>query len=359
MTCAPRRSSTSASTSGRPARTACTSSARCSSRWRWPTAIVVTEAERDEVVCPGVEGENLAAIALAALRGRGWDAAAAADRDREADPGRGRARRRQRRRRGGPAPRAPARSTGSRSWRPSSAPTCPRSSTPALALVSGRRRAGRAAAAAGASTPSSCSRAAGASPPPRSSPRPTGSGSAATAPSSRHRAGGCARPPASGASPLDYSELLVNDLEPAARSLRPEIGEALDALSRPGRRRALRDRLGPDRVRPLRRHRRRRPGRRGAAAALRRTRSSRGPGQLADDVGDGMLRDRRVRWPLIAAAIVAALLPAQARAARRRPPEPARGRLRHARRLDLPAGRRSSPSPRPAPSSASSSPARR
>src|SRR5882757_11333111 len=34
----------------------------------------ITEAERDEVVCPGVEGENLAARALAALRERGWDA---------------------------------------------------------------------------------------------------------------------------------------------------------------------------------------------------------------------------------------------------------------------------------------------
>jgi 4-diphosphocytidyl-2-C-methyl-D-erythritol kinase len=33
-----------------------------------------------------------------------------------------------------------------------------------------------------------------------------------------------------GASPLAYPELLVNELEPAARSLRPEIGDALDAL---------------------------------------------------------------------------------------------------------------------------------
>jgi 4-diphosphocytidyl-2-C-methyl-D-erythritol kinase len=33
-----------------------------------------------------------------------------------------------------------------------------------------------------------------------------------------------------GTSPLAYPELLVNDLEPAARSLRPEIGEALDGL---------------------------------------------------------------------------------------------------------------------------------
>jgi 4-diphosphocytidyl-2-C-methyl-D-erythritol kinase len=37
-----------------------------------------------------------------------------------------------------------------------------------------------------------------------------------------------------GASPLDYAELLANDLEPAARSLRPAIGEALDALREAG-----------------------------------------------------------------------------------------------------------------------------
>jgi len=35
---------------------------------------------------------------------------------------------------------------------------------------------------------------------------------------------------ASGASPLDYAELLVNDLQPAACSLHPGIGDALDAL---------------------------------------------------------------------------------------------------------------------------------
>ncbi|HEU4706621.1 MAG TPA: hypothetical protein VFS64_05515 [Solirubrobacterales bacterium] len=35
--------------------------------------IEVTPAERDEVVCPGVEGENLAARALAGLRERGWE----------------------------------------------------------------------------------------------------------------------------------------------------------------------------------------------------------------------------------------------------------------------------------------------
>jgi 4-diphosphocytidyl-2-C-methyl-D-erythritol kinase len=35
--------------------------------------IDVTEAREDEVVCPEVGGENLAAVALQALRGRGWE----------------------------------------------------------------------------------------------------------------------------------------------------------------------------------------------------------------------------------------------------------------------------------------------
>jgi 4-diphosphocytidyl-2-C-methyl-D-erythritol kinase len=35
--------------------------------------LVVTESEADEVRCPDVHGTNLAAAALAALRGRGWD----------------------------------------------------------------------------------------------------------------------------------------------------------------------------------------------------------------------------------------------------------------------------------------------
>jgi 4-diphosphocytidyl-2-C-methyl-D-erythritol kinase len=35
--------------------------------------LVVTESEADEVQCPDVGGTNLAAVALAALRGRGWD----------------------------------------------------------------------------------------------------------------------------------------------------------------------------------------------------------------------------------------------------------------------------------------------
>jgi 4-diphosphocytidyl-2-C-methyl-D-erythritol kinase len=48
-----------------------------------------------------------------------------------------------------------------------------------------------------------------------------------------------------GASPLAYPELLVNDLEPAARSLRPEIGVALDALREAGAPQALLTGSGP------------------------------------------------------------------------------------------------------------------
>ena len=48
-----------------------------------------------------------------------------------------------------------------------------------------------------------------------------------------------------GASPLAYPELLVNDLEPAARSLRPRIGAALDALRAAGAAHTLLTGSGP------------------------------------------------------------------------------------------------------------------
>jgi 4-diphosphocytidyl-2-C-methyl-D-erythritol kinase len=50
---------------------------------------------------------------------------------------------------------------------------------------------------------------------------------------------------AESASPLDYAELLVNDLERPALSLRPEISEALDALEEVGAARALVTGSGP------------------------------------------------------------------------------------------------------------------
>ena len=48
-----------------------------------------------------------------------------------------------------------------------------------------------------------------------------------------------------GSSPLSYADLLANDLEPAARALRPEIGEALDALRGAGAPAALLTGSGP------------------------------------------------------------------------------------------------------------------
>jgi 4-diphosphocytidyl-2-C-methyl-D-erythritol kinase len=51
-----------------------------------------------------------------------------------------------------------------------------------------------------------------------------------------------------GASPLDYPDLLVNDLEPAALSLRPDIGEALDALGEAGAPQAILSGSGPTAV---------------------------------------------------------------------------------------------------------------
>ena len=50
---------------------------------------------------------------------------------------------------------------------------------------------------------------------------------------------------AGASSPLDYAELLVNDLENAALSLRPEIAEALSALEEVGAARALVTGSGP------------------------------------------------------------------------------------------------------------------
>ena len=172
-------------------------------------------------------------------------AAAAAGRDREADPGRRRARRRQRRRRRGPAPRR-------RRGRPTS---------PELA------------AELGADVPSQLRPGAGAGPgagervEPLPAPAPHAARAAARRRRALHRRGlrrgrpARARPrrrpswrssptrlraaAGAGASPLAYPELLVNDLEPAARSLRPEIGDALDALREAGAPLALLSGSGP------------------------------------------------------------------------------------------------------------------
>jgi 4-diphosphocytidyl-2C-methyl-D-erythritol kinase len=51
-----------------------------------------------------------------------------------------------------------------------------------------------------------------------------------------------------GASPLSYPRLLVNDLEPAALSLRPDIGEALQQLRAVGAPVAILSGSGPTAV---------------------------------------------------------------------------------------------------------------
>jgi 4-diphosphocytidyl-2C-methyl-D-erythritol kinase len=51
-----------------------------------------------------------------------------------------------------------------------------------------------------------------------------------------------------GTSPLAYTDLLANDLEPAARALRPEIGDALDALRDAGAEHTMLTGTGPTAV---------------------------------------------------------------------------------------------------------------
>jgi 4-diphosphocytidyl-2-C-methyl-D-erythritol kinase len=209
-------------------------------------AIEVSEAERDEVVCPGIEGENLAARALAALREEGWDEPPLRIEIEKRIPiaaGLG----------GGSADAAAV-----------------------LRLAAGRdvpgidHRIGRSitgtsleeiAAGLGADVPSqlvpalSLVRGAGErverlpDPAPHAVVLLPGGGGLSTAEvfAEADRLGlgrGAAEleeivaalreTAGAGASPLDYAALLANDLEPAARSLRPGIGDALDALRAAG-----------------------------------------------------------------------------------------------------------------------------
>jgi 4-diphosphocytidyl-2-C-methyl-D-erythritol kinase len=202
-------------------------------------AIDVSEADRDEVLCPGVEGENLAARALAALRGRGWDgpplrlviekrtpvaaglgggsADAAAVLRLTRDPALGGS---------GPPPDLAeiAAELGA---------DVPSQLVPALALVQGAgERVDRLPAPASHAV--------------LLLPAGGGLGTAEVfAEADRLELGrstaeldelaaGLREAAGTGASPLDYAELLANDLEPAAHSLRPDIGEALDALRAAG-----------------------------------------------------------------------------------------------------------------------------
>jgi len=190
--------------------------------------VEVREAERDEVICPAVEGENLAARALAAMRDRGWDRPPlriAIEKRIPVAAGLG----------GGSADAAAVlrlaagEVAGLEALAAEIGADVPSQLTPALALVRGagekvERLPDPATHAVvllpgggGLSTAKVFAEA---------DRLNLGRGAAELddhADRLRDAAG-------AGASPLAYADLLANDLEPAARSLRPEIGEAIDAL---------------------------------------------------------------------------------------------------------------------------------
>jgi len=192
----------------------------------------VEPAAADRVECPGVEGENLAARALAALRERGWERQPLRIEIEKRVPvaaglGGG----------SGDAAAVLRLARGEVAGLPELAAglgaDVPSQLDPALALVRG---AGEAV-----------------EPLPEPAPHaalllPDGGGLSTAAVFAEADRLGLGRDAAeleelaaqlreaagSGASPLSYPELLVNDLEPAARSLRPAIGEALGRLRQAG-----------------------------------------------------------------------------------------------------------------------------
>jgi 4-diphosphocytidyl-2-C-methyl-D-erythritol kinase len=206
-------------------------------------AVEVREAERDEVVCPGVEGENLAARVLAALRERGWDRPPLRIEIEKRIPvaaGLG----------GGSADAAAvlrlARGAvdGLESLAAEIGADVPSQLVPTLALVQGAgERVERLP-----------------TPPSHAVVLLPGGGGLSTAEvfAEADRLGlgrgeeeletlaaRLRKAAGEGASPLEYAALLGNDLEPAARSLRPDIGAALDALRDAGAPLALLTGSGP------------------------------------------------------------------------------------------------------------------
>ena len=208
--------------------------------------IEVSPAERDEVVCPGVSGENLAARALAGLRERGWEREPSRIEIEKKVPvaaglGGG----------SGDAGAVLRLAAGEVADLPQLAlelgADVPSQLRPSLALVRGAGErvfplpdpAEHAAVllpgGGGLSTAAvfaECDR--------------LGLGRSVEeldelADQLRQAAG-------AGASPLDYPDLLVNDLEPAARSLRPDVGESLDALRDAGAPLAILSGSGPTAV---------------------------------------------------------------------------------------------------------------
>ena len=221
----------------------------------------IEEAERDEVVCPGIEGENLATRALRALRERGWDAPPLRIEIEKRTPvaaGLG----------GGSADAAavlrlategswaPGDQKASASGRFSSPDNEKRPGTPGLVAD-----LPAIAAELGADVPSQLRpalalvRGAGEKVGPLPAPAehavlllPSGGGLSTKEVFDEEDRLGLGRDESeldgiadelraaagAGASPLAYIDLIVNDLEPAAVSLRPDIGDALEALRQAG-----------------------------------------------------------------------------------------------------------------------------
>jgi 4-diphosphocytidyl-2-C-methyl-D-erythritol kinase len=208
--------------------------------------IKVSEAERDEVVCPEVEGENLVARALAALRERGWERPPLRVEIEKRVPvaaglGGG----------SGDAAAILRLAAGEIDDLPGLAAELgadvPSQLRPSLALVDG----------------------AGERVEPLPEPAthaavllPDGGGLSTAAVFAEADRLGLGREPeelralagrlrevaGAGASPLSYVELLVNDLAVAARSMRPAIGDALEELREAGARAALLSGSGPTAV---------------------------------------------------------------------------------------------------------------
>jgi 4-diphosphocytidyl-2-C-methyl-D-erythritol kinase len=207
----------------------------------------IEEAERDEVVCPGIEGENLATRALRALRERGWDAPPLRIEIEKRTPvaaGLG----------GGSADAAAVLRLATGHFSSSDIEKSP--ATPGVVAD-----LPAIAAELGADVPSllrpalALVRGAGEKVEPLPAPAehavlllPSGGGLSTKDVFDEADRLGLGRDETeldeiarklrvaagSGASPLSYVDLLINDLEPAAVSLRPDIGDALVALQGTG-----------------------------------------------------------------------------------------------------------------------------
>ena len=161
-----------------------------------------------------------------------------------------------------------------------------------------------------------------------------------------------------GASPLEYRELLVNDLAHAALSLRPDDRRGARRARGRGSGGGAGDGVWADRLRDLRGHRRGR--RRGGAAGTALRRGDRGgAGSGAMKAGGESNRRERVIQVAVVLLIVGGPDRVQPARARHQPAEHAERPCEKGREVDLPPRRASRRSSRRRHSSGSCSPGRR